>query len=209
MCDIQILTGMGILLSSYIGLSCYVSANHWQLAVQLAWFSNITHVACLTVLRGYLHLHSWERNIRISCMTVLCLALIVSMSPTAYFGWAFNESLYPLATFNARCFFDPGFGKAFSEQELYGSRRALESTIMSILLLFFNFLTRTIKFMKPWADSFRKKCREAIRQDWMASTTRSVERHKSGENSITYTMVSVFCATNLGLQNFLFRTSLT
>ncbi|KAK3998185.1 hypothetical protein QBC44DRAFT_363714 [Cladorrhinum sp. PSN332] len=69
--DIQILTGLGILLSRYIGLSCYVSAYHWQLVVDLAWLSNLTHVACITVLRGYLHHHPQERKFRLFGMTVL------------------------------------------------------------------------------------------------------------------------------------------
>ena len=57
MCDVQLLAGTGILLSGYISVTSYISAYHWQLVVYLAWFSNLTHIACLTALRGYLHQH--------------------------------------------------------------------------------------------------------------------------------------------------------
>ncbi|KAK3682974.1 hypothetical protein B0T22DRAFT_445128 [Podospora appendiculata] len=52
----------GILFSAYLDLASNLSAYHWQLVVYLAWFANLTHIACLTLLRGYLYEHQRERN---------------------------------------------------------------------------------------------------------------------------------------------------
>ncbi|KAK4164070.1 hypothetical protein QBC43DRAFT_353749 [Cladorrhinum sp. PSN259] len=106
MCDIQILTGLGILLSGYIDLFCFISAYHWQLIVYLAWFSNLTHMACLVALRGYLHLHQRERNLRLIFMTLLWLGLVPAILPTAFFNWAAREPSPAVPASNARCFFD-------------------------------------------------------------------------------------------------------
>ncbi|KAK3897027.1 hypothetical protein C8A05DRAFT_20128, partial [Staphylotrichum tortipilum] len=64
MYGVQLFTGIGILLAGYIGMSC-TSAYHWQLLVYLAWFSNLTHIACLTALRRYLYQHQSARNWRL------------------------------------------------------------------------------------------------------------------------------------------------
>jgi hypothetical protein len=100
------LTGLGILLSGYIDLFCFISAYHWQLIVYLAWFSNLTHTACLVALRGYLHLHQRERNWRLIFMTLLWLGLILAIVPTAFFNWAAREPSPAVPASNARCFFN-------------------------------------------------------------------------------------------------------
>jgi len=195
MCDIQILTGIGILLSGYIGLSCYISAYHWQLAVYLAWFSNITHVACLTVLRGYLHLHAWERNIRMVCMATLCVALIISMAPTAYFAWADSNFSATMPSTNARCFFHPATQKAISEEIPYESETALEMTVVSILLLFFNFASRSIKLVKPWADGLRNKVRQNTRRRYMRWLAR--RSNGSDDESIHGERIAIYLTAKL------------
>jgi len=125
-------------------------------------------------------------------MTILCLGLIVSLWPTAYFGWALGGSFSRLFTFNARCFFDLSFGKAFSEKDSFSRQTARESTVVSIVLISLNLFTRTIKLMKPWADRFRKLSRGSIGRRWMASTKSSVVQLESGENSISCTRVSMY-----------------
>jgi len=173
MCDIQILTGLGILLSGYIRLSCYISAYHWQLVVYLAWLSNLTHVACLTVLRGYLHHHQRERNIRLFFMMALWLAIFPAIVPTAFFNWASWEPAAAYPSSNARCFFQPSVGLAL--YEINGPRHgwdidptafehsaALESAIISSCLLFFGYITRSIKLVKIWSETFRECFRRGI-----------------------------------------------
>ena len=87
MSDLQLLTGLGILISGYSELRCYVSAYHWKLIVYLAWSSHVTHIACLTAMRSYLHRHKWERLWRLSLMGVTCVMLISAIVPTAFFNW--------------------------------------------------------------------------------------------------------------------------
>ncbi|KAK2022110.1 hypothetical protein LX32DRAFT_645815 [Colletotrichum zoysiae] len=64
-CDVQLLTGPGILLSGFINLgSSSISAYHWHLIAYLAWFSHLTHIACLTVSRRELHRSQAKRRLR-------------------------------------------------------------------------------------------------------------------------------------------------
>ncbi|KAF4843471.1 hypothetical protein CGCSCA4_v007843 [Colletotrichum siamense] len=112
LCDVQLLTGFGLLLSSFISLTCYMSAYHWQIISYLAWFSNLTHAACLTALRQYLYRHQMERNFRMTLMVILLAGLITAIVPTGYFNWGdpgehnvVNQGTASVPASNARCFF--------------------------------------------------------------------------------------------------------
>ncbi|KAK1975464.1 hypothetical protein LZ30DRAFT_737462 [Colletotrichum cereale] len=176
LCDIQILTGLGILLSGYIGLKCYTLTYHWKLITYLAWSSNLTHTACLSGLRGYMYQHQAERNLRMGFMAILVAGLVTAIVPTAYFG--IGSDLYSESVArpwsNARCFFhettakqawiyeqnittqiDEQFGK-FKETPEY------ESHIISIVLLTLSFTTRTIKMFRLSSDLAKITFREQV-----------------------------------------------
>jgi hypothetical protein len=199
-CDVQILTGLGILLSGYIGLFCYVSAYHWQVVVYLAWLSNLTHVACLTVLRGYLHHHRGERNIRLFTMTILWLALFPAIAPTAFFNWTAEEPTAAGPASNARCYFEPGVGTTLFDKNYtailddkmekgrggrevrgFNESAALESAILSSLLLFFSYFTRSIKLIRSWSHGFRTQVRERTSRHYIAFLRQKADhRHQDG-----------------------------
>lgn len=193
MCDIQILTGLGILLGGYIKLSCYVSAYHWQLVVYLAWLSNLTHIACLTVLRGYLHHHQRERNTRFVCMTVLWLGLFPAMVPTIFFNWGRNEPTAADPASNAICFLDLKFGRTLFDRNYtamqtriepsgfegtedgprslrivgFDDTKAFNSTLASISLLLSGYFTRSIKLVRSWSNHLRIGFRESPFMRWL------------------------------------------
>jgi hypothetical protein len=87
MSDLQILTGLSILISGYVQLSYGITCWHWQQLVYLAWFSSVTHQACLTFLRPYLHQHPTERTWRLVLMGIMCSMLIGALVPTANYEW--------------------------------------------------------------------------------------------------------------------------
>lgn len=172
MCDAQILTGLGILLSAYTSLSCYISAYHWQLVVYLAWFSNLTHMACLVALRGYLHQNQTERNLRLFFMTILWLGLMVSVTPTAFFNWSASERSPALPSSNTRCFFDLSVPDAMlhipcaqsggwmpscqgTGQQLMPETSAAESAVTSLIILGLSYFTRCIKLLKTLSNKIR------------------------------------------------------
>ncbi|KAK4447253.1 hypothetical protein QBC34DRAFT_496345 [Podospora aff. communis PSN243] len=167
MCDVQILTGCGVLISGYINLSCYVSAYHWKLVVYLAWASNITHVACLSALRGYFQEHKRERNIRLFFMTLMWLALLVAMVPTAFFDWEdSDEASAASPASSARCFFNVKIGRQLLERAAPGTRimdvPALKSMICSLLLLAFGTIVQILKLFPSQLKRTRQRFREPV-----------------------------------------------
>ncbi|KAK2763669.1 hypothetical protein CKAH01_15893 [Colletotrichum kahawae] len=191
MCDIQLLTGFGILLSGYINLFVdTIAAYHWYIIVYLVWFSNLTHVACMTVLRGHLHRHPTQRRWRLSLMFVLWVGLLVAIGPTFWFDWmGFEEhQAWDVSTTNARCFYYPSIALNTMEwracqasvelhkkkgnvtytvdecvaADTWGpkdvpmeSHLSFHTTMLSVVLAIFTFLTRLVKMNKSW--SFRTR----------------------------------------------------
>ncbi|KAK4197676.1 hypothetical protein QBC40DRAFT_350852 [Triangularia verruculosa] len=185
MCDVQLLTGLGILLSAYLRVSCYVSAYHWQLVVYLAWLSNLTHVACLTVLRVYLDHHPRERNIRLFCMTLLWLGLFPALVPTLFFNWGHNEPTAAYPASDTKCFFNLKTGRALWQRNLSGDdklagTKSFESAIISILLLFFGYFTRSMKLVQPWSNRLRARIRNHISRPFLKQLKKHITA-KTGE----------------------------
>lgn len=149
MSDAQILTGFSILISGYAQLRCGLSCYHWQLLVYLAWFSSVTHLACLTFLRHYLYIHPGERAWRLVLMFLLAVMLLVAIVPTGNYNWgngpSFDEStgqlVYPTPspTDYAICH----IGRAKTTDKL-----TFASMVISVLLIAFGFLSRVVRLHK-------------------------------------------------------------
>lgn len=156
MSDLQIITGLSILISGFIQLRCGLSAYHWQIMVYLAWFSSITHLCCLTFLRNYLFNHPGQRLWRLISMFIIIIMLVVALVPTGYFDWSSPASY-------AICYFGRSpLGRS-------GLPNSYLTMIFSCSLLILGFLTRVIRLhkvlsidfilrMKSWLSKVARRC---------------------------------------------------
>lgn len=122
MSDIQFLTGFSILISGFSQLNQGLQVYYWSLIVYLAWFSTVTHLCCLTILRNYLYNHSRERIWRVVSMGCLVILLLVSLSFTGY-----TESQNDFAL----CYLN--FGQTGT---------GIVESIVSMVLILFGFVSR-------------------------------------------------------------------
>jgi len=156
MSDLQIVTGISIIISGYIQLPCGLSAFHWQIMVYLAWFSSTTHLCCLTFLRNYLFNHLGQRLWRRLSMFIIIIMLVVGLVPTGYFDWEVPGSY-------AICYFGkppPGPGNS----QLPNSYLTM---ILSSLLLALGFLTRVVRLHKSLSIDFILRLRS-----WLGKVAR-------------------------------------
>ncbi|RMJ08776.1 hypothetical protein CDV36_011620 [Fusarium kuroshium] len=86
MADIQLLTGICVLITGFIALPCGIDAFHWRILVYLAWFSSIIHLSGL-VATSHIHERVWERHIRISLSLLFLVMLMVATIPVGFFDW--------------------------------------------------------------------------------------------------------------------------
>ncbi|KAK2778808.1 hypothetical protein CKAH01_11582 [Colletotrichum kahawae] len=180
--DVQLLTGLGILVSGYINLvGNAITAYHWRILVYLVWFSNLTHTSSLTLLRGYLNYRPMERTCRLGLMFVLWGGLLAAFIPTWWFGW-FSGDPTGLGAANARCFYSPAIAKNvtvwqvcqlesanatspnFTAEEcmkhtsyddawyMYSTGLAETSALTSMILIFLGFFMRLVKITSNFSS---------------------------------------------------------
>lgn len=148
MSDLQVVTGIAILISGYAQLPCGLSCYHWQVMGRLAWFSSLTHLTCLTLLRNYLHNRPARRQWRLISMFILLIMLVVAMVPTGNYEWSVSNDWsdsnggYPPSP-------DPRDYAIchFSQPPLVGTAATVSMSIF-VLLSTLGFLIRVVKLNK-------------------------------------------------------------
>lgn len=136
MSDLQIVTGFSILISGFLQLRCGLTTFYWQLVVYLAWFSTITHLSCLTLLRNHLYNHIAERRLRLFAMAVLATLLTVGLFITVNYDWSLPNG-------DARV---EGTDLAICHLSINpGSSLALWTMLVSVLMIVMAFISRVVK----------------------------------------------------------------
>lgn len=159
MSDAQIVTGISIFISGLAQLPCGLSCFEWQILVNLAWFSSLTHLSCLTVLRNYLYNHPVERAWRLLSMLVLVVMLSLALLPTTNYKWKeqgiwSNEKLIPKLTDYAICYLKP--------DRRYQSQFSVLSSTISIFLISLGFLLRVIRLHHSFSSFVSGKIRKSL-----------------------------------------------
>ena len=168
--DQQIVTGIALLASGYSQLSSGLDAYHWQMIVYLAWFSSLTHLTTLTVLRRYFQDHPATRLWRVILMIMAVSLLGIALLPTGNPVWPHSDPT--TLGVPALCFY-----QARNLNSTGDPTNQSLSMIISMLVLFFGYVTRMVKLW-PEASSFtrcwlRTKPGNAIKRALHASNHRS------------------------------------
>jgi hypothetical protein len=145
MSDLQIVTGVSILVSGYAQLTCGLSAYHWQVVVYLAWFSSLTHLSCLSVLRSYLYKKPGQRLWRWIAMAVIIVMLVTAIVPTGNFNWFESSD----ATEQQQLQPPPGsYAICLYRHPVLKNSENYPSMVISTLLLILGFLNRIVRLHK-------------------------------------------------------------
>lgn len=172
--DIQAFTGIAILISGFISLSAAISAYHWQMIGLLGWFSSITHLSGLTVLRYHPSNRQSSTKIRIILMFVLLVLLLVAVVPTGYFSWG-DSQFQNLPSDESRKFMSSPamcylrlnsgtwdlWGSAMSRSSATETG-SFQSMVGSALLLLAGFSTRTVKMSERLSHNITTGIRRPI-----------------------------------------------
>lgn len=169
--DLQLIAGLGILISGFLSLSKDLSTYHWSMIVYLSWLSNVTHLSGLTALRGYFHTRQWERGWRLALMFIFIVILMIALGPTAFFDWTEDPMDNAVAepASSAWCFFSPRQAlEAFRERGYYGwlfsETKGFQSMIVSMILLVFNFFIRTLRIFSSVSGAIDRRVRKRVSQ---------------------------------------------
>ena len=141
--DLQMVTGIAVLASGYSQLPCGLASYHWQITVDLAWFSSTTHLTTLTCLRRHLQERPAVRVGRIICMGMMAVMLGVALGST---GYVLESSLD--AAFPAWCLFHPSLiPKSVEYSDGLGAYTTYNAVYVAVAAAFLtvSYLTRMIQ----------------------------------------------------------------
>ena len=193
MCDLQILTGLGILIAGFISLPILKGA-HWQMICYLAWFATVTHLCGLSIMSKHLHGRSWERKSRMVLMGVLLIILVVAMVPMAAITIAEDdggEDLVLTWNCNATCFFDPQFmgnnlysvslGLQWGDADMLAQTAAqFGSAIVAVALMCFSFVVRAGRITPKLLSTTESK-RASVSASFQKVLSRMANKHFTTE----------------------------
>lgn len=102
--DQQLLTGLALLIAGF-ATHCSISAYHFEIVGDLAWFSSNVHLASLSVLEKYLLREHGVRNWRV--VSIMCMGILLIANNAMQGHWAWYGSW----SFGAQCLFDDLVGE--------------------------------------------------------------------------------------------------
>jgi hypothetical protein len=177
MCDLQILTGFAIIISGFARAFSPLkplSIYYWLLVVDLAWFSAITHLAGLSILRTYFDHRRWIKLVRVGLMSILLILLILAFIPTGFFSWEHGRvilgaqlpAVYLFDVAKAADLWDYETPSTVYEGVPVTGSVCMQAMIMTVILLVIGFTSRCIKLFRPLSTLVSKYVRRPLRQSF-------------------------------------------
>lgn len=157
--DLQILTGLSILISGFVQMPCGISRYHWKILVYLAWFSSLTHFGCLSFLRNYLFNHPAERTWRLFFMTIIAVMLMFALVLTGLANNTYGPSYHGIDYYG-----DPIICAFQQAARTYRNNMPFDNMVLSIMFLVVGLFVRLFKLSQELSVSItariRKPCSE-------------------------------------------------
>jgi hypothetical protein len=189
--DQQVVTGIAILVAGFIQLSSEdaLSTYHWENIVNLAWFSNITHLATLTALRKHLQENHPQRFWRLLAMTVTFVMLLCGVATTGYElagGFVLPYERPAICLFFPKepfLVYRDGGSSEISYNSLYIAG--------TVIFLVFSYLTRILLVFEPTSRWMNRKLRTSPLQrlqGWLETQAVSLAAERSVPKSPTWVL---------------------
>ena len=184
--DQQVITGIAMLISGYSQLRSGLAVYYWQLTVDLAWFSSITHLTTLTCLRYYFQERQGLKILRLICMAVTAGMLSCAVISTGYLGGVNFSFDYP-----AWCLFHPTLLRTATNDyplrdgsDWTGYYNAVYVAVV-LLLLSVSYGARVIQLFPSIMDKIRQKGRARL-SDFAHSRLLEYKNRALGNTFRTY-----------------------
>lgn len=170
--DQQLVTGIALLTTGFTQLNKGITSYHWSILVYLSWFSSLTHLTTITVLKAYFLENRVVRSWRIMGMGGLGLMLCAALWPTGNDAW-FPRPLEPPGqhanvAVPAICYFRENWSciqPCPFDTASYDYRSIM---VLSFCVLFTSYVSRFIKVFETSSSLvklyFRKKPGNMLKQ---------------------------------------------
>ena len=182
--DQQVVTGIAILVSAYVQISRGLQVYHWQVAVDLALFSSITHLTTLTCLRGYFRKRKSLRIIRLVFMGTIGIMLSVALGTTGYDFIEVSTAAWCLFQTNQ---FNDGTGPPYNWLYM--------CIVLSYLIV--SYLSRAVQLF-PQSTNWRRRFQRRIPNNFARTWLRFLREQALDSRNLSWViahnlLLSVYC----------------
>ena len=161
--DQQVVTGIAILISGYSQLRYGLAVYYWQLTVDLAWFSSVTHLTTLTCLRFYFQKRRGLKFLRLICMAVMAGMLSCAVASTGYLGGD-NDFSYD---YPAWCLFHRKLMEKYPAYPLVVNTPLYYNKVYVVLVLLFLFVSYCSRIIQLGLDELRYVWLSTLARNWL------------------------------------------
>lgn len=193
--DQQLVTGIALLIGGFSQLHYGLDAYHWQILVYLVWFSSLTHLTTLTVLRQYFRENPALRLWRAGFMLVTVIMLGIALVPTGNSLWlpvVLYDSKWTLAGIPVLCYYESDAPPYVAHGRGRGPSSAMT---VSVLVLFFGYLTRLVKLSSKAAAFNKHYLRTAPGMTWKRWLARCGSVNRPGAKYLLLKVVYIIMET--------------
>lgn len=146
--DVQIFTGLAVLISGLKAFTCGLQSYHWQLVIYMSWLSLVTHASLLSFLRNYLMTRPRQLWWRFGGTFAILVMFVTTVALTPDFTWYFSGS----PSHYAKC---PATADGSSPEMEIGSS-SLESKLKLSFFVVYGFGIRVLKLFPIFDDTPRR-----------------------------------------------------
>ena len=161
--DLQVVTGISILVSGYSQLACGLATYRWLITVDLAWFSSVTHLTTLTCLRRYFQERPGLKVWRMVCMGVTAMLLGCALGTTGYLGGNGSTGAIVPLTFPAWCLYHPDLMSKYSNRSnIFPPTYDHLDVAIAMIILSVSYLTRFVRMLPSVSNGIPKPFRTRL-----------------------------------------------
>ncbi|KAF1843356.1 uncharacterized protein K460DRAFT_289947 [Cucurbitaria berberidis CBS 394.84] len=152
--DLNLVTGIGVLIAGYSQLKCGISAYHWQIMVSVAWIASFSFASAMTFLEDYFQTNNNMRIIRLFFMSILASLLLVALLPTGSRAWlnqyvGDGDGFYP--SLSAVCYY-----RQLGTSSFVRRGPKIWSMLFSVVVITSSYIYCGIRLFDPRAETTRK-----------------------------------------------------
>lgn len=197
--DQQIVTGIAILISGYSQLRGGLAVYYWQLTVDLAWFSSVTHLTTLTCLRYYFQERRLVKFVRLIFMAVMAGMLSCAVASTGFLGDDNFSYDYPAWCLFHRTLMGTAKGGVDGNNDDWTDRYYNRDYVVLVLLfLFVSYCARIVQLFPARLDELRDIgndwLREFAQRWWLKYKNRALGVPSRNYWALVYTLaMAIYC----------------
>ena len=204
--DLQVVSSLSLLITGYSQFGCGFDSYHWQITIDLAWFSSMTHLTTLTCLRRH-----FQERLALRLSRMICMIIVAAMLSLTLFSTGWTMGVFVPYALPAQCLYHSSIMKAVvtsidEDNETIGGLFNSVYVAASLIFIGLSYVTRMILLFPSASEALRAAIRtrpSRIAKRFLGRLSHQRSRSSEHWSKVLWNMVyistlSVYCIMKAG-----------